>query len=207
MVVLQDISLVATDFHPLGSVGDMLRDGELRMSQIRSILCQSLHALRYLHDRGIAHGRVQPSNMLVQSIEPLRISLCDIRVGACGNDSESDSLEQQRACREDIKALGSLVLSWLQPTGSDVNLVQVAGLRERSWTPLINGMIGEGQKYTAGRCLADLTLPRLKKRRRSFEDLGDGLGQSRKRRRLIENDTTQGLCIPVSEIALAIAAD
>lgn len=149
----------------------------LRMPQIQSILRQSLRALQYLHDHGIAHGGVQPSNMLVQSIEPLRIRLCDMRFEIRGNDRASDKClsDHKRLCRADIKALGLLVLSWLTENDIDCYNTKVADSKEPGWTELIRGMIEEYQRlaYSAEQCLTDpwLCPPLPKKRRRSSEGL------------------------------------
>lgn len=156
-----------------------MREQPLQTAQIQTILRQSLRALQYLHYHGIAHGNVRPSNMLVQSIEPLRIRLCDMRfdmhfdIG--GNDSASGQRlsDYQRTCRTDIKDLGLLVLSWLTENDMDCYDAQVEGSKEQSWTALIRAMIEEDERldYRAGKCLTDswLCLSRPKKRRRSSE--------------------------------------
>ncbi|EEP76508.1 predicted protein [Uncinocarpus reesii 1704] len=55
-------------------LGQMVR---LPEDMVKTIARQTLHALQYLHSRKITHRDIKPDNILIASIEPLRIKLSD----------------------------------------------------------------------------------------------------------------------------------
>ncbi|WEW58635.1 Protein kinase protein rad53 [Emydomyces testavorans] len=51
--------------------------GRIPESMVKTIARQVLHALQYLHSRKITHRDIKPDNILISSIDPLRIKLSD----------------------------------------------------------------------------------------------------------------------------------
>ncbi|KMP01398.1 calcium/calmodulin-dependent protein kinase type IV [Coccidioides immitis RMSCC 2394] len=51
--------------------------GKLPEQMVKTIARQVLHALQYLHSRKITHRDIKPDNILISSIDPLRVKLSD----------------------------------------------------------------------------------------------------------------------------------
>jgi serine/threonine protein kinase/tetratricopeptide (TPR) repeat protein len=67
-----------------GSMEAKLKEGPLSADLVRSVVRQSLKALAYLHDQDRIHGKVRPSNILID--EHGRVKLSDFETG----DSEGE---------------------------------------------------------------------------------------------------------------------
>ncbi|EED22771.1 protein kinase, putative [Talaromyces stipitatus ATCC 10500] len=52
-------------------------NGKIAEDMVKSIARQLLHALHYLHKRKITHRDIKPDNILISSIDPLRVKLSD----------------------------------------------------------------------------------------------------------------------------------
>ncbi|RMZ85079.1 hypothetical protein DV738_g55, partial [Chaetothyriales sp. CBS 135597] len=63
--------------------------GVLSEPQVQQIARQILHALRYLHRRGITHRDIKPDNILVASWNPLIVKLSDFGLSKCVSDQET----------------------------------------------------------------------------------------------------------------------
>lgn len=51
--------------------------GKIAEDMVKSIARQLLHALQYLHNRKITHRDIKPDNILLASLDPLRVKLSD----------------------------------------------------------------------------------------------------------------------------------
>lgn len=51
--------------------------GKIAEDMVKSIARQLLHALQYLHKRKITHRDIKPDNVLIASLDPLRVKLSD----------------------------------------------------------------------------------------------------------------------------------
>lgn len=52
-------------------------NGKIAEDMVKSIARQLLHALQYLHKRKITHRDIKPDNILISSVDPLRVKLSD----------------------------------------------------------------------------------------------------------------------------------
>lgn len=52
-------------------------NGKIAEDMVKSIARQLLHALQYLHKRKITHRDIKPDNILISSLDPLRVKLSD----------------------------------------------------------------------------------------------------------------------------------
>lgn len=52
-------------------------NGKIAEDMVKSITRQLLHALQYLHKRKITHRDIKPDNILISSVDPLRVKLSD----------------------------------------------------------------------------------------------------------------------------------
>jgi serine/threonine protein kinase len=51
--------------------------GKIPEDMVKSIARQILHALQYLHKRKITHRDIKPDNILIASLDPLKVKLSD----------------------------------------------------------------------------------------------------------------------------------
>lgn len=51
--------------------------GKIPEDMVRCVARQILHALQYLHKRKITHRDIKPDNILISSLDPLRVKLSD----------------------------------------------------------------------------------------------------------------------------------
>ena len=66
------------EYVPCGELSTFLNEtGEIPEDTVKSIARQILHALRYLHKRKITHRDIKPDNILISSLDPLRVKLSD----------------------------------------------------------------------------------------------------------------------------------
>ncbi|KAK2764548.1 hypothetical protein FQN54_009243 [Arachnomyces sp. PD_36] len=69
---------IIMEYVPCGELSTFLNEnGEIPEDMVRSIARQILHALRYLHKRKITHRDIKPDNILISSLDPLRVKLSD----------------------------------------------------------------------------------------------------------------------------------
>ena len=96
----------------------------MEADSVQALLRQCLYAVQYLHERGIRHNYLRPESILVQSVQPLRVKICNF--SAADRFSQSSLLDQdgvsraaleaasrQRFFGNDIWALGVLTLTAL----------------------------------------------------------------------------------------------
>ncbi|RMZ84606.1 hypothetical protein DV737_g1094, partial [Chaetothyriales sp. CBS 132003] len=57
--------------------------------EVQQIARQMLHALRYLHRRGITHRDIKPDNILIACRKPLVVKLSDFGLSKCVSDQET----------------------------------------------------------------------------------------------------------------------
>lgn len=76
------------------SLIDLVRRGPMQPSTVVQIARQIAHALAAVHDRGVIHADVTPSNVLVVGASPIHVKLVDFGLAAIAdevfNEEESD---------------------------------------------------------------------------------------------------------------------
>lgn len=66
------------EYVPGGELSNYLQtSGKIPEDMVKSISRQILHALLYLHKRKITHRDIKPDNILIASLDPLRVKLSD----------------------------------------------------------------------------------------------------------------------------------
>ena len=66
------------EYVPGGELSGFIRDnGPMPECMGKSVARQILHALDYLHKRRITHRDIKPDNILIASLDPLRVKLSD----------------------------------------------------------------------------------------------------------------------------------
>lgn len=66
------------EYVPGGELSTYLSShGKIAEDMVRTIARQLLRALHYLHKRRITHRDIKPDNILIASLDPLRIKLSD----------------------------------------------------------------------------------------------------------------------------------
>lgn len=75
------------------SLIDLVRRGPLQISQVLQIARQIANALAAVHDRGVIHADVTPSNVLVVGESPIHVKLVDFGLAAIAGEvlNEEDS--------------------------------------------------------------------------------------------------------------------
>jgi len=63
-----------------GSLKDLIRDHSIGMVQFRTIIEEIVEGLESLHDSGILHLDLKPSNILIRSLRPLNLILIDFGI-------------------------------------------------------------------------------------------------------------------------------
>ncbi|HWQ65168.1 MAG TPA: protein kinase [Methanospirillum sp.] len=72
-----------------GSLKDLIRNQNIGMSQFRSIIGEILEGLESLHQSGILHLDLKPSNILIRSLRPLNLILIDFGISTLLQDEFS----------------------------------------------------------------------------------------------------------------------
>jgi serine/threonine protein kinase len=73
-----------------GELSSELRSrGRLPEPEVQQITRQMMHALLYLHNRGITHRDIKPDNILIASRAPLIVKLTDFGLSKCVSDNET----------------------------------------------------------------------------------------------------------------------
>ncbi|PWY89113.1 kinase-like protein [Aspergillus heteromorphus CBS 117.55] len=69
---------IIMEYVPGGELSTYLHShGKIREDMVRPMARQIVHALHYLHKRKITHRDIKPDNILISSLEPLRVKLSD----------------------------------------------------------------------------------------------------------------------------------
>ncbi|OJZ85950.1 hypothetical protein ASPFODRAFT_135245 [Aspergillus luchuensis CBS 106.47] len=69
---------IIMEYVPGGELSTYLQShGRIAEAQVRTMARQILHALHYLHKRKITHRDIKPDNILISSLDPLRVKLSD----------------------------------------------------------------------------------------------------------------------------------
>ena len=165
----------------------------LEAISVQVLLRQCLHAVQHLHERGIRHNYLRPESILVQSVHPLRVKICNF--SAADRFSHSSSLEEygvgraaseaaarQRFFGSDIWALGVLTLTALGCSLRDLRLqgdsasdwepwsarVELRNVQHLPCASLLAGMLhaNPSSRLNAADCLRDPWLQRTTTRKR-----------------------------------------
>ena len=81
---------IIMEYVPHGELSQELRDrGSIPEPQVQQIVRQILHALHYLHRRGITHRDIKPDNILIASRDPLTVKLSDFGLSKSVADQET----------------------------------------------------------------------------------------------------------------------
>lgn len=73
----QPFQIMVTQWYAGGSLRDRLRNGQLTPAEYSTTLDGILRGLQALHSRGLIHGNLSPSNILVEDIGQLHVRLSD----------------------------------------------------------------------------------------------------------------------------------
>ncbi|KAE8358848.1 kinase-like domain-containing protein [Aspergillus caelatus] len=69
---------IIMEYVPGGELSTYLQStGKIAEDMVKTISRQVLHALQYLHKRKITHRDIKPDNILISSLDPLRVKLSD----------------------------------------------------------------------------------------------------------------------------------
>lgn len=69
---------IIMEYVPGGELSTYLSiHGKIPEDMVKTLARQLLHALQYLHKRRITHRDIKPDNILIASLEPLRVKLSD----------------------------------------------------------------------------------------------------------------------------------
>lgn len=69
---------IIMEYVPGGELSAYLRShGKIPEDMVQTLARQILHALNYLHKRRITHRDIKPDNILIASLEPLKVKLSD----------------------------------------------------------------------------------------------------------------------------------
>lgn len=81
---------IIMEFVSCGELSQELRSRtRLPEPEVQQITRQMMHALRYLHRRGITHRDIKPDNILIASRSPFIVKLTDFGLSKCVSDQET----------------------------------------------------------------------------------------------------------------------
>jgi hypothetical protein len=72
-----DVTYEVMDFYPLGSLGDNVDFFKGKFDLQKELFDQLLDGIEFLHGKNIQHRDLKTGNVLVESLEPLQIKVCD----------------------------------------------------------------------------------------------------------------------------------
>ena len=82
--------VLVMEYMPLGNLTELNEGQKISLEEMRTILCQALQALKYLHDqKKITHRDIKPENILVRSRTPYLL----VKLGDFGLSTEKDWLK------------------------------------------------------------------------------------------------------------------
>ncbi len=62
-----------------GNLAERLADRQMDLTSLRTTIGNCLRVLKYLHERGIVHGDIKPSNMMIDERRRIKIGLSVVR--------------------------------------------------------------------------------------------------------------------------------
>ncbi|ETN37003.1 uncharacterized protein HMPREF1541_07991 [Cyphellophora europaea CBS 101466] len=81
---------IIMEYIPHGELSAELRArSHLPEAEVQQITRQILHALYYLHQRGVTHRDIKPDNILIANRDPLTVKLSDFGLSKCVTDQET----------------------------------------------------------------------------------------------------------------------
>ncbi len=156
---------------------------------VQALLRQCLHAVKHLHERGIRHNGLRPESILVQSVDPFRVKICNFSAADRFSPSSSgaeygvEAASRKHFFGSDIWALGLLTLTALgcsvrDPRARDhsasdwdpwSSLVEIPDFQHLPCASLLAGMlhINPSCRLNAADCLQDPWLRRSATRKRA----------------------------------------
>jgi serine/threonine protein kinase len=85
-----DWAYIIMEIVPGGELSNyMHKNGPLPEPMVQTIARQILHALAYLHARGITHRDIKPDNILISELDPLHVKLSDFGLSKCITNQET----------------------------------------------------------------------------------------------------------------------
>src|SRR6185369_13025458 len=79
---------VVTPYCPLGTLAALLKRMRFTRAEQLSLLCQIAAAIVFAHEHGVYHGDIKPSNILVVSLNPIRVVVSDWSLAAIAGFAE-----------------------------------------------------------------------------------------------------------------------
>ena len=203
-------TFIYMDFAPIGSFANLLTlslPRDLPDCALRPLLNQSLSALGYLHDQSISHNNIRPESILVQSLQPFQICLCNFERAAVEGIGEG-STEQDIL---DVGIMTLVALACLPWQGLSINSVtvdlplsqQLSGaidmIAHRPYNALLEGLVrfDPALRLKAGEALRHDWLhlpPTVGKRRRSVVAAVEYAEGGRNKRPCKASDIQQAAC-------------
>lgn len=118
--------MAITEFCAHGNIATSAKKERLAYKDIVELIKQVSEGLEYLHNEGMIHGNLKPSNILVRARRPLSVAIGDI--GTPGNNEwlkqphylapeiipDPDQEQVQSAQPADVWALGAIALELLE---------------------------------------------------------------------------------------------
>lgn len=81
---------IIMEYVPFGELSTYLQNSRgLPENLVQQVARQVLHALRYLHKRKITHRDIKPDNILISSLDPLRVKLSDFGLSKVVQEEET----------------------------------------------------------------------------------------------------------------------